>query len=384
VTVYNDTIAENLSLSPAQSLLYLQYPVISEGLNISQLMDAIRAQFPTIAETLTLSDAITPLIGVVLAERLAIDQAETVNGHYNVSVAEQASFYSQLVLTLPAAIAESFTITAAEVVQRAVTVMEGLQLEEALTPTIMYHLSLSERIVVADALAKFLGAEAIDGLLITPAIDPRAYKGAQIDETLTIADAFTPQFILRVTCDETLDLTADQAVKMIFNAEVTDGIEIAGAYVAPNGSVTTWVMNTRSGAVSEYQNYAFNSFARVGNKYLAAADTGLYELLGDKDDGTDIIATIRSGFAQWSGTHLGSFKAAYLAVAGVGDYVLRIITRDGKTFNYRVTAADGRTVKVNLGKGLRSRYFAFELVSTGQDFDLDTLEFIPLVADRRV
>jgi hypothetical protein len=38
-------------------------------------------------------------------------------------------------------------------------------------------------------------------------------------------------------------------------------------------------------------------------------------------------------------------------VAGVGDYVLRIITRDGKTFNYRVTAADGRTVKVNLGKG---------------------------------
>jgi hypothetical protein len=37
-----------------------------------------------------------------------------------------------------------------------------------------------------------------------------------------------------------------------------------------------------------------------------------------------------------------------------------------------------------MGKGLRSRYFAFELVSTGQDFDLDTLEFIPLVADRRV
>ena len=43
-----------------------------------------------------------------------------------------------------------------------------------------------------------------------------------------------------------------------------------------------------------------------------------------------------------------------------------------------------KTTKVNLGKGLRARYFAFELVSTGQDFDLDTLEFIPLVAQRRV
>jgi hypothetical protein len=43
VTVYNDTIAENLSLEQAaQSLLYLQYPVISEGLNVSQLMDVPR------------------------------------------------------------------------------------------------------------------------------------------------------------------------------------------------------------------------------------------------------------------------------------------------------------------------------------------------------
>jgi hypothetical protein len=171
---------------------------------------------------------------------------------------------------------------------------------------------------------------------------------------------------------------------MVFNAELSDTIEVAGAYLGPNGSVTTWAMNTRSGAVTEYQNYAFNSFARVGNKYLGATDDGLYELLGDDDDGTDIIATIRSGFAQWSGTHLGSFKAAYLAVAGAGAYVLRVITRDGKTYNYQVSAQDGRTVKVNMGKGLRSRYFAFELVTAGQDFDLDTLEFIPLVADRRV
>jgi hypothetical protein len=171
---------------------------------------------------------------------------------------------------------------------------------------------------------------------------------------------------------------------MIFNAEIDETIEIAGAYLAPNGSVTTWVMNTRTGGVTEYENYAFNSFARVGNKYLGAADDGLYELLGTRTMGPTSLPPFGQGFAQWSGTHLGSFKAAYLAVAGAGDYILRVLTRDGKTYNYRVTAADGRAVKVNMGKGLRSRYFAFELVSTGQDFDLDTLEFIPLVADRRV
>ena len=357
---------------------------ISEKFRVIDQLAAARGFPMTVAENVALSEALTSLVGVTLAERLAIDMAQTVNSKFNASIAEQAAIASKLSTAWPLALAETVSIAAAEVVQRAVTVMEQLSIESVLAPSIMYHLSLSERLRVADTLARFLGAEAIDGLTITPAIDARAYKAAQVAEALTIADAVTPLFLLRVTCSDTLEITADQAVNMIFNAEVDDTIEIAGAYVAPSGSVTTWVMNTRTGGVTEYQNYAFNSFARVGNKYIGAADDGLYELLGDTDDGDDIIATIRSGFAQWSGPHLGSFKAAYLAIAGAGQYVLRVITRDGKVFNYTVTAEDGRTVKINMGKGLRSRYFAFELVSTGQDFDLDTLEFIPLVADRRV
>jgi hypothetical protein len=384
VTVYNDTIAENLSLAQADSMLYIQYDTIAEGLNISQLMDIAKALNGSIDENLTLSDVITPYYAITLVERIAIDLADTANHHFNLTVAEQALFASQLSAAWPVEISELLTLTAAQVVQVAITVMEELQLEAVLVPSMMYHMSLAERLTVADALARFMSADIIENLTITPAMNPEAFRTAQVDENITITPTLTPQLIFRLTCSEELELTADQAVQMIFSAEIDERIEIAGAYVAPNGSVTTWVMNTKTGGVTEYENYAFNSFARVGNKYLGAADDGLYELLGDKDDGDDIIATIRSGFAQWSGTHLGSFKAAYLAVAGAGDYVLRILTRDGKTFNYRVTAADGRTAKVNMGKGLRSRYFAFELVSTGQDFDLDTLEFIPLVADRRV
>jgi hypothetical protein len=384
VTVYNDTIAENLSLAPAQSYVYVQSDGLSEVINVSQLMDVVQALNLSISETLTVTDAAGVFYAIELAERIAIDQGETVNAKFNMTVAEQAAFRADLISAWPVELIEALQITAAQVVQTAVTVMETLQLEDDLIPALMYHMTLTERLNVASTLLKFLGADVMENLAITPAMSADAFKAARIDETLTLSDALTPQFILRLTCNENLEFTADEAVRMIFKAEIDETIEIAGAYLAPNGSVTTWVMNTRTGGVTEYQNYAFNSFARVGNKYLGAADDGLYELLGDSDEGADIIATIRSGFAQWSGSHLGSFKAAYLAVAGAGEYVLRVLTRDGKTYNYRVTAADGRTVKVNMGKGLRSRYFAFELVSSGQDFDLDTLEFVPLVADRRV
>jgi hypothetical protein len=384
VTVYSDQIDENLSLTPAQAYVYVQTDGLSEVLNVSQLMDVIKALNLEIDETLTITDAAGVFYAIEMLETIAIDQAETVNSKFNMTVAEQAGFRADLISAWPVELVEALQITAAQVTQTAITVMEALQLEDDLVPALMYHMTLSERLVVADALVKFLGADLTENLTITPAMSGDAYKAARVDETLSVADALTPQLIFRLTCSEELELTADEAVKMIFNAEIDETIEIAGAYLAPNGSVTTWVMNTKTGGVTEYQNYAFNSFARVGNKYLGAADDGLYELLGDSDEGADIIATIRSGFAQWSGTHLGSFKAAYLAVAGAGDYILRVLTRDGKTFNYKVTAADGRTVKVNMGKGLRSRYFAFELVSAGQDFDLDTLEFVPLVADRRV
>jgi hypothetical protein len=40
---------------------------------------------------------------------------------------------------------------------------------------------------------------------------------------------------------------------------------------------------------------------------------------------------------------------------------------------------------VKIGKGLRSRYWQFELVNIdGADFDLDTIEFHPVLLTRRV
>jgi hypothetical protein len=143
-------------------------------------------------------------------------------------------------------------------------------------------------------------------------------------------------------------------------------------------------MNTRTASVTEYGNYDFNSFARIDNTYLGASSSGLYELLGDDDAGTDIIAQIKSGFAQWGGARFSGFKAAYLGVRGEGDFVLRLTTGEGQTYNYSVSTRDMRSTKVHMGKGLRARYFAFELISTGQDFDLESIEFVPLVAERRV
>ena len=83
---------------------------------------------------------------------------------------------------------------------------------------------------------------------------------------------------------------------MIYTGEgLADVISMTGLYVSPSGAVTTWAINTRTNAVTEYTNYNFSSFAQMGSKYIAANSSGIYELDGDSDAGAAIIAEVQSG-----------------------------------------------------------------------------------------
>ena len=135
----------------------------------------------------------------------------------------------------------------------------------------------------------------------------------------------------------------------------------------------------------KYTNYNFNSFTPIGVKYLAAGPNGVYELNGDTDAGTDIIAKARSGYAQFNSTKMSGIKGCYLAIRGEGLVYIKILAGDGREYIYQAkTQPELTNTKINIGKGLRTRYLAFELITTGQDFDMDTLEFVPMLSDRRV
>jgi hypothetical protein len=64
---------------------------------------------------------------------------------------------------------------------------------------------------------------------------------------------------------------------------------------------------------------------------------------------------------------------------------LRLTTGPGAYYDYLVKARPMQTTRVTLGKGLRARYFKYELIAIdGHDFDLDNIEFLPIVSQRRV
>ena len=324
--------------------------------------------------------------GGVVDDTVSLNQLLALTVNYHLTMTDALRFYNFVKLVLPAAVLETVTMSANVRAIAAILVAERLAVRDVYMVMAKYNLSVNETVRILANIFHHIGGSITDGMTLGGTVAHKYYTYGDIVEHAVLADLFGHRLLVSVTCADTLEFNDSDILKMIFRCDVTDEVEIDIAYVAPSGSYTTWAINTRNNHVTEYQNFTFNSFAKIGNKYIAAAKDGVYELLGDDDNGVPIPTITGTGFFQPGGGHYTAFKAAYLGMAiktGVPSVFLKLITGDMSEYVYAVNPLDRATARVQFGKGLRSRYFAFELITAGADFDLDSIEFIPLISKRR-
>lgn len=276
---------------------------------------------------------------------------------------------------------------------RTVHVLDALSVTPSTHTQMIYNLSILQLARFHGTLSRFLGGALTEHLGMSGTLVRKFVGNPVIGEGLGLHDILGRSLVFRIVTTEHVNVHESELLRMILHGTLSDGIQLSAAYVSPGGTFTTWAVNTRTGYTTEYTNWQFNSFAQINGKYIGANATGLYELNGESDSGINIVADIKSGLMQLGGSNFTSFKAAYLGVRGssttlvdgaAGQFFLKLKTGDGRFFTYEINARDMKTTKVNLGKGLRARYFSYQLTSTGQDFDLDSIEFLPIVEQRRV
>jgi hypothetical protein len=141
----------------------------------------------------------------------------------------------------------------------------------------------------------------------------------------------------------------------------------------------------RGGASAGYENFPFNSFARIGGRIFAAADTGLYELAGDTDAGQPIRSWVDLGQRNFGTTMLKGISNAYLTASSAAPLVVKVKTAEGKTYSYRAREAGPmQAQRVDFGRGLRATYLNLEITNdAGGDFDLERLEFVVQASTNR-
>lgn len=189
------------------------------------------------------------------------------------------------------------------------------------------------------------------------------------------ADLTLPYFTL-VASDANYG-TADLTLPYFVLNAIADGL-VGTDYVA--------VMNILNFAMSEYQQFNFNSYCAMGEVYLGADYTGIHQLYGDDDNGEEIEMELEKTGMDF---HSGFEKRPtdiYLGLYSQGDFKFEVIADDMSQLYMENCPASGslRTFKIEPGKGIHGRYLGFNIKNLrGADLAITQVAMLVEILSRR-
>lgn len=152
------------------------------------------------------------------------------------------------------------------------------------------------------------------------------------------------------------------------------------ASVQPWTYVDTLVTNTVTSSLTQYDTYNFNSFAQVGDRFLAAKADGIYAVHeGDLDDAAPIAASFATGALDFGVRELKRAENLYAAYTTAGN--LKVTVTPDKGVSHSYTLAANRSGfgprRVTIGKGMRGRHWKIRVSNiNGVDFDFTSMEAV--------
>lgn len=380
---------ESLAATEQTNILFRASIPISEFLALTALHNTgLDAAF---AEALGVSGAAYSGLVAAFSEVLRTETASDGIHHADVSLTESLKEVASSVLGLHADFDDSAALSDSSVIAIASLFLETLSKEDQLNTLLHANLPVAEALALTALHRVGSDANLTETMIVGDGITLDSNMVLSLLETLVLGE--TPEWSAKILCpiSEALTETTGLTTQASLHAALIEGIEIGGVLNTPEGVFEAWVVNAETKAPWQYDNYPFNSFAFAGNKYLALTDSGLYELTGSDDDGTNIDTVIRTGLENFGSNQKKSIPWAYFGYTSSGRILFKTITTaTGKKVEnwYELearTADDDTETRVNIGRGLRSVYWQFELTNIdGAEFEFDDIQLMPARLKRRL
>jgi len=202
----------------------------------------------------------------------------------------------------------------------------------------------------------------------------------------TVTNVFAATTTLPADMVSIANVISTQSVQAVLNALMYSALSGASLTPADDDAREVWVVNAETTASTRYENYAFNSFAMIGAVYYGAKSDGIYRLDGDTDEGDPIKSMVSFGVKDFSSNSLKHVKNCYLGMSSSGKVFLKVLY-EGNAYVYeaRDSSPHLQTQRIDLGRGIRTNYIEFELYNKdGDDFELDTVEFVMMELKRKI
>lgn len=148
----------------------------------------------------------------------------------------------------------------------------------------------------------------------------------------------------------------------------------------------TWVINSNTEAMSQYDNYGFIAFFEHEGQPYGMTQTGIYRLDGETDNGADIESFILTGKDDMGESELKRLPYAYVGAHAPDGLTLTVFTDKDEAHTYDIPATDTLTTqRAIVGKALRSRYWQIALRNVGGGmFSIESLELLPTAQGRKL
>lgn len=205
-------------------------------------------------------------------------------------------------------------------------------------------------------------------------------------ESFGLTDAIKSSFLY--TLSDSFAVTDTSASTLFALMQARDTLAFASTLTLDDGDYEMWALNADTLGATRYTGLRFNALATHEGRTFGCSEVGLYELIGDTDDGADIPAWFRTGMLDFGNPHVPkSCARAYLYGESDDTLILRVFTDDRsgcrKTDAYRLTLPVGgtslgnRTVK--LGRGAVGTRWGFQVENvSGASIEVRGLEVLPV------
>lgn len=207
-----------------------------------------------------------------------------------------------------------------------------------------------------------------------------------MDTNITVASTIAVVLLENVDMTSEVEVTAGMTTSEILTALMNTMVQIGFSVPIGDAASEVWVVNADRGGSTMYEGFDYNSFGIIGGQYYGMRSDGLYLLEGDDDEGGPIRASVSFGKRDFHTPKKKRLANAYFGISSTGRMFVRV-TADGESYVYatRTSSEELKVQRADLGKGLRANYFELELYNeNGADFELDTVEFVPAVIERRI
>ena len=352
--------------------------------------DTVPYDFTTpIYDALAFNDATAWNLVFLFREVVAFRETLTQDSTYNILFEDDVAFADVVRGALAEMLSEALVLTdtAAYVRYWGARLRESLLLRDSAAADTAYNWLLADVLALADIASHGARETLTDALTMLDVVTGRAQVYKQLVDSILAGDTSTYLVAMPANLLESLVFTDTGTAASLYQALLADELQFLLWDGNNRAAYSGYVMNPRVGGLTEYQNFNFNSIAKIGASYYGASNTGLYLLEGADDAGTDISVRIKFGAFNPGSGKKSRVEQAYIGVRTDGKIIFKTFADDGKERWYETQAVQGdlQTQRAKLGRGVKSRYWQFELMNRdGEPMDLEQFEFLPITLTRRV